>query len=183
MRVFELDKQFSAEIGPQVVASECIERSEQDCQRDIFDSHRHRVFSLAFYMTAHELQAETILTETFIDAFNTASRPDAGIIDASLVERLRRYFPLERPEEPAQADEGSALNGRNVRRTDLEEALQELPACERLVFLLRDVESYTPDAIAPLVGQTPQSVSRILLSARIRLRNALSAAHTRSQAA
>ena len=64
---------------------------------------------------------------------------------------------------------------RNVRRTDLEEAIHTLPAQERLLFLLRDVEGYTPAKISELMKIPETQVNRTLLSARIRLRQALAA--------
>ncbi len=166
-----------------IVATQGQERTQQEIQRDIYDSHRHRVFSLAFYMTAHEMQAESILTETFTDAFSAASEPNAELIDASLMNRLRKHFPLNAHEDSAQATPEANLSGQGVRRTDLEEALQDLPPCERLVFLLHDVEGYAPDAISKLLGEDVKAVGRIMISARIRLRNALASAANRRRAA
>jgi RNA polymerase sigma-70 factor (ECF subfamily) len=65
------------------------------------------------------------------------------------------------------------MDGRNVRRTDLEEAIRELPPIERLAFLLRDVEGYSPETIARLVEVSQPDVTQTLFSARIRLRSIL----------
>jgi len=51
-----------------------------------------------------------------------------------------------------------------------------LPATERLLFLLRDVEGYSPAAISQLLRIPESQVQRSLFSARIRLRQALAAA-------
>jgi RNA polymerase sigma-70 factor (ECF subfamily) len=75
------------------------------------------------------------------------------------------------------------LAGRNVRRTDLEEALQELPPNERIVFLLRDVEGYDADRVAELIEIPRPQVERTLLAARIRMRNVLARPATSAAAA
>ncbi|MGC2500822.1 MAG: hypothetical protein WA400_01700, partial [Silvibacterium sp.] len=59
-------------------------------QRDIYESHRHRTFALAYYMTGNELEAEQILTNTFVSAFRSASEPDGPDVDSALLEELRR---------------------------------------------------------------------------------------------
>ncbi|MGC2499284.1 MAG: hypothetical protein WA374_16165, partial [Acidobacteriaceae bacterium] len=64
--LFELDRHFS-----NVTAREMAPQSLEDRQRDIYDSHRHRVFSLSYYMTGSELEAEGILRDVFVRAFRT----------------------------------------------------------------------------------------------------------------
>jgi len=151
-----------------------------DAQRDVYDSHRHRVFALAFYMTGNELEAEEILTATFVQAFRAEKVPQAEHVDAALIEELRHRFPIGENEPAARINRelslASDLSGQNVRRTDLEEAIQTLPATERLLFLLRDVEGYSPAAISQLLRIPESQVQRSLFSARIRLRQALAAA-------
>lgn len=138
-------------------------------RRDAFESHRHRAFSLAFYMTGNELEAEEILTGTFIRAFEHSDRPDAYDVDSALLDEFRTRLCLE-PELPLAAPSAEpALKGRSVRRPELEAALLELPANERLLFLLRDVEGYSPAAIAKLLDLPEPELQRLLLSARLRL--------------
>ncbi len=162
-----------------VVASRQAHPQAIDAQRDIYDSHRHRVFALAFYMTGSELEAEHILTTTFVDAFRATAEPQAAQIDAALVAKLREYFPVGAletlPDLKSLASQSPDLSGRNVRRTELEEAIQELPPSERLLFLLRDVEGYSSASIAQLLDMPEPKVQRALFSARIRLRQVLSA--------
>lgn len=145
-------------------------------QRDIYESHRHRAFSVAYYMTGNELEAEQILANTFVTAFRAAEEPSGQQVDAALVEQLQQRFPL-RSDSPAAmpSSDGYELSGRNVKRTDLEEAIQELPASERLLFLLRDVEGYTSTAIAGLLRIPEAQVNRRLFAARIHLRQAIAA--------
>lgn len=176
--MFDLERMIHDK-SARVVATQQAEQQACDKQRDVFDSHRHRIFALAFYMTGNELEAEAILTSTFIDAFRATAEPQGAQIDAALVERLRERSALGNlapfPDLKSGAGE-SDLSGRNVRRTDLEEAIQELPPTERLIFLLRDVEGYTPAAISELLNIPEAKVQKGLFAARIRLRQVLAAA-------
>ncbi len=165
--------------GRGIVASEAQQLSAEQQQRDVFETHRHRVFSVSYYMTANEAEAETILTSTFQSAFAAAPRPSGESVDRCLLEELERRFSLA-PSEAARPDAEAHLTRGNVRRTDLEEAVGTLPPQERLLFLLRDVEGYAPDRIARLLGCEELEVHRGLLSARIRMRNLLARQH-RSQ--
>ncbi len=60
--------------------------------------------------------------------------------------------------------------------------MRSLPANERLLFLLRDVEGYTPAAIARLLDIPESQVQRACFSARIRLCQVL-AEQARNEAA
>lgn len=160
----------------------------EDRRRDIYESHRHRTFALAFYMTGNEIEAEKILTNTFVSAFSAAQEPGRQDVDTALVTELGKRFSLDIQDAPAMPEQGSAgacdLSRRNIHRTELEEAIHQLPPQERLLFLLRDVEGYTSTAISQLLQIPETQVNRSLLSARVRLRQALSAAQEiRSEAA
>lgn len=173
---FSSERQFAQ--SPKVVASRRAKQSVESRQRDIFDSHRHRTFALAYYMTGNEIEAEAILTASFVRAFHAKKEPEGHEIDEALLRELREREHLQQDapamvpsvsSEPVSAD----LSGRNVKRTDLEEAIRELPATERLLFLLRDVEGYTPAVIAKLMGMQEGEVQRNLLKARLHLRRIL----------
>ena len=171
--MFDFERQLQSANTSKIVASETVERSLEQRQRDIYDSHRHRTFALAFYMSGNEITAETILTETFVRAFRIAEEPDAQMIDAVLIEQLRQQYPLDELDTVPASAAGSSLGAQNVRRTDLEEAIQYLPATERLIFLFHDVESYRPAMISEILNIPENQVQRACISARIRLRQAL----------
>ena len=168
--MFDLERQLGGTRG--LVATETQKLSAAQQQRDIFEAHRHRVFSVSYYMTANEVEAETILTSTFQSAFATARKPCAQTVDQALLLELEQRFSLT-PSEPAIPDADAQIRRVGVRRTDLEEAVATLPPRERLLFLLRDVEGYAPDRIAGLLGCEEAEIHTGLFSARIRMRNAL----------
>jgi RNA polymerase sigma-70 factor (ECF subfamily) len=173
--LFDSGKRFPADITSKIIATQSAKLTVEQRQRDVYDSHRHRVFALAFYMTGNEIEAESILTETFVRAFRAEEEPNAGGVDRALLGRLGEQFPLNEVHPAPAAQSSAALGNRNVRRTDLEEAIQELPASERLIFLYHDVEGYSSAAIAGLLQIPEPKVLRTLMTARIRLRQVLAA--------
>jgi RNA polymerase sigma-70 factor (ECF subfamily) len=178
--LFNFEREFSAESN--LVVSQAAEQSVEQQQRDVYESHRHRTFSLAFYMTGNEVEAEEILAITFVHAFQQQERPDAFAVDSALMQELSERFPLRNEESPAVLVPGAGLNHRNVRRPDLEVAVRNLPANERLLFLLRDVEGYSPAMISRLLDIPEAQIVRTCFSARIRLHQVL-AAQARTEAA
>ena len=178
---FSSSRLFANQSSPRIVASRQEKQGVEARQRDIYDSHRHRAFALAYYMTGNEIEAEQILTSTFVRAFHQAQEPEGRDVDAALLEELRQRSHLE-PEasgadlQPRPSDPGADLADRNVKRTDLEEAVRDLPPTERLLFLLRDVEGYSPAAISELLHMEEPEVKRGLFTARLRMRQILAEA-------
>ncbi|HVJ07995.1 MAG TPA: sigma factor-like helix-turn-helix DNA-binding protein [Acidisarcina sp.] len=169
--MFNLDRAFFEDQTPKLISS--AKRSLQDRQRDIYDSHRHRVYAVAYYMIGNELAAEETLTQTFVRAFQIAEEPDAKTVDAVLMGELRAQLGFDEPAPFMEVTTEGSNGSRNIRRTDLEEAIQQLPPMERLVFLLKDVEGYSTAAIGDFVSLPAADLPRILLSARLRLRSIL----------
>jgi RNA polymerase sigma-70 factor (ECF subfamily) len=178
--LFKFEREISA--SSKLVASQAAKQSCEQQQRDVYESHRHRTFSLAFYMTGNEIEAEEILATTFVHAFQQEEQPDAFAVDSALVHELSQRFALKSEEVPAVIASGAGTSHRNVRRPDLEAAVRNLPARERLLFLLHDVEGYSPALISRLLDIPEAQVQRTCFSARIRLRQLL-AEQARNEAA
>jgi RNA polymerase sigma factor (sigma-70 family) len=171
MMLFEFDRNSA-----KITAREMAQQSLAERQRDIYDSHRHRVFSVSYYMTGSELEAEEILRGAFIRAFLQEDEPDHTIIDSALLEQLRDQRVLVE-ESPLPAPTTGYLPQRNnILRTELEDAIRFLPSKERIVFLLMDVEGYSAARVADLLNVSPSVVLRTALTARLRLRAELAAA-------
>lgn len=167
-----------------IVASQQAKQGVEVRQRDIYDSHRHRTFALAYYMTGNEIEAESILTGTFVRAFRALPEPSGQDVDSALLDELRqrahlRETPVSIP-APSVSREAD-LSDRNVKRTDLEEAIWDLPANERILFLLRDVEGYSSAAIAQLLEIPESQVQRGLFAARLRMRRLLASMHAQDE--
>jgi RNA polymerase sigma-70 factor, ECF subfamily len=169
-RLLNFEQDFSPQGSCRIVQCQVSERSLEHRQRDIYETHKHRAYAVAYYMVGNEIEAEEVTQDTFVRAFRQAEEPDGRCVDCALVNELRERMPLDEQVGPAEAVPGQNLGGRNVKRTEMEEALKELPANERMVFLLRDVEGYDANRVAALLGIERQQVERTLLSARIRMR-------------
>ena len=108
------------------------EKASVDHYREIFEGNRHRVYSLSYYMTDNELTAEEVMTDTFCRAFAASRKPDAETIDRALVTELREITPIGSLTVQCQPATQVSEVRRSTRRADLERAVVQLPATERL---------------------------------------------------
>jgi RNA polymerase sigma-70 factor, ECF subfamily len=153
---------------PAVLAPNRIESS-----REIYEQNRQRVYSLAFWMTDNELAAEELMTRAFCQAFACCETPTAGDVDRALVAELRLSFDLGALTlDCAPCDRVLAVRS-NTLRVELERAVVQLPAAEKLMFLFHDVEGYDHARIAHLLGTTQDGSRRGVHQARLRLRELL----------
>ena len=173
--MFDFERDFGPNHSARMVEQQGQKRTLEQRQRDVYETHRHRTFAVAFYMTGNEMEAEEVLTDTFVRAFEAQEEPNGQQVDTAMVTELRERLPIDEVAEPLPTAGTIGLGGRNIKRTELEEALKELPPNERLTFLLRDVEGYSADKVAELLKVPRQQIERTLLAARIRLRTVLAA--------
>lgn len=139
----------------------------------VYENNRHRLYSLAFWMTDNEMSAEELMQNTFLRAFASHAEPTAEMLDRALLTELREQMPIGvlTIEEGICTDAPSIR--RNILRVHLERAVVQLPATERLIFLMHDVEGYSHDRIARTLGlETNESVQG-LHQARLHLRRKL----------
>lgn len=142
-------------------------------RRATFDRNRHRVYSISFWMTGNELAAEDLMADAFRLAFSTNSASGPEEVDQALVAELRKTFDL--PVFTLNCTPSTEVRNvrRNALRVELENAVLQLPATEKLIFLLHDVERYDHDGIARLLGITERESNFGLHQARLRLREIL----------
>jgi len=141
-----------------------------------FEENRHRVYSLAFWMTDNELAAEELTVNTFCRACALGPDPDAERIDRALVAELRERMPLGPLTLQWSSRRLAGGMPRNLKRTELERAVVELPPTERMIFLLHDVECCEHARIGRLLGLSEQESLVGLHQARLRLRELLASA-------
>jgi len=142
-------------------------------RREIFERNRHRVYAVAFWMTGNELAAEDLMSDSFHAAFLATPYPSVEDIDRALVSELGNLFDI--PVFTLDCvPSGQVRNVRsNILRTDLEAAVIQLPATEKLIFLMHDLEGYDHDRVARLLGITERESRLGLYQARLRLRELL----------
>jgi RNA polymerase sigma-70 factor (ECF subfamily) len=139
----------------------------------VYDENRHRIYALAFWMTDNELVAEEMMRLTFCRGFAHSSTPTPEALDQALITELREQMPIG----VLTVDEGICCDVPSVRqntlRVHLERAVVQLPATERMIFLLHDVEGYDHSRIVRTLGITEDESQTGLHQARLRMRNLL----------
>ena len=142
-------------------------------QELVYEKNRHRVYAVAFWMTDNELAAEALMSAVFCNAFQLSTELSADEIDGILVEQLRQLLPLGTLSLHCPPSTTVRSARYNTLRVDLERAVVELPATEKLIFILHDVEGYKHNKIARLlkIGESESQFG--LHQARLRIRELL----------
>lgn len=145
-----------------------------DQYQKVWESNRHRVYSFAFWMTDNELAAEEISAATFRRAFAHSESPTEEMIDRALLTEVRELTPVGVMSlDCGVATEIESIR-HNVKRVHLERAVVQLPATERLVFVMHDGEGYSHERIARTLGITEEESKNGLHQARLRIRELVS---------
>ncbi len=121
-------------------------------------------------MTDHELAAEELAANTFLRAFASNDSPRAEQIDRAFLAEVRELTPLPGLSLCATVPAEVPNVRGNVKRVHLERAVVQLPATEKLIFLLHDVEGYEHSRIARLLGVSEDETRLGLHQARLRIR-------------
>ena len=97
-------------------------------------------------------------------------KPNADVLDRLLLSEIRELMPVGilRLDAPVCTEVSSVRH--NVKRVHLERAVVQLPATERLIFLLHDVEGYDHGQIARTLGLNEEETRFGLHQARLRIR-------------
>src|SRR3954470_21456144 len=142
---------------------------------EVYQQHCHRIYSLSFWMTDNELTAEQLSQNVFLRAFAASASPRPEQIDQALVAEIREFTTIGTLTLSATiTPEAKSVHG-NVKRVHLERAIVQLPATEKLIFLLHDVEGYNHARIAKLIGLSENESRNGLHQARLRMRELLAA--------
>lgn len=161
----------------------------------LVERYQHRVYGLCFRMLG-DMDAEDATQEAFLAAFRGIQRYRGGSFSAWLLRiagnkcldylRARSRRPaVSLDTDAGDADDAAPLQIRDqgespeqrvlraelARRLDLK--LQELPAEQRLVVILSDIQGYSHGEIIAATGWLPGTVKSRLSRARGRLRAVL----------
>ena len=136
----------------------------------IYGEHCHRIYSLAFWMTDNEVTAEQLSSNTFLRAFASSPGPRTEQIDQAFLAEIREITTIGTLTLNSSAcAETKSVRG-NVKRIHMERAVVQLPATEKMIFLLHDVEGYTHEKIAHLLGLDVKESQFGLHQARLQMR-------------
>lgn len=154
--------------------------------RHLFDSHKNRIFSLAYQYTKNAQDAEDILQDTFIKAFHAL--PQFRLQDATnfsswlnrmgcncSIDHLRRikikrdkYYDSDNlTNEPNDASDSNPERSGQIHevRKTLEQTLTLLPSRQRMIFILRHYQQLNIKEIAEVLECSEGSVKKQLFRA------------------
>ncbi len=168
--------------------------------RRLVELNSANVYNVALKLLGDEQEAEDVLQETFLNAFEAIDRFEGRsqlstwlyriAYNASLM-RLRKRkqmttFSLDQPHGP---DDDPLLESQHLvdwstlpddrllnaeARAEMDRAIAELPETLRSAFVLRDIQGLSGAETAEILGITVQAVKNRLHRARLKLRDRLS---------
>ncbi len=148
--------------------------SPAEALKAIYQEHQNRIYNFAFYLTDNEMTAEALSARVFARTFVQNATPSAEVLDSAFVSELRATTAIGRLtlDEPVCEETSNAR--RNVKRAVLERAVVSIPATERIIFLMHDVEGYDHSRIARTLGISTDESKRGLHQARLAVRRLVS---------
>jgi RNA polymerase sigma-70 factor, ECF subfamily len=153
--------------------------------RELYEAHAPRVFRLAFRLTGDNDLARELTQETFVRAFSQLDRfrGESALstwlhrVTMSVVSNAMRKVKRFRARETDLEDAGSVLATKPEAEPDLRDklyrAIDELPEIYRTTFIMHDVEGYTHEEIASVLGVAEGTCKSRLSVARAQLRQKL----------
>jgi len=153
-----------------------------DALEQLFRAYEVPVYNLARRICRSIEDAEDVLQETFFEICRSIHQYRGegslwgwirSIASSKALMRLRRNRYRDTDELDEEFHQ-PLTRGESGLRMDLEAALERLPDLTRAVVWLHDVEGYTHEEIAGLMGKTPSFSKSQLARAHVRLRRWLS---------
>jgi RNA polymerase sigma-70 factor (ECF subfamily) len=154
-------------------------------ERDVYEQHVDRIYRLALRMTGNASMAEDLTQDVFVRAFDRMHqfRGESGLgtwlhrvaisVILNAVRKQKVTAPRELPLDPTQRVTGSSGAIELDVRDRVRAAVGQLPEELRVVVLLYDVEGYTHNEIADMMGISAGACRMRLLRARQILRTLL----------
>lgn len=152
----------------------------------LYRAHANRVFSLCARMSGSRVKGEELTQDVFVRTWEKLPQFRGESAFSTWLHRLAVNVVLNaRKSEGKQASttdqgdldderwDGAARAPLHIERMDLTEAIVNLPAGARRVFVLHDVEGYKHEEIAEMLGITSGGSKAQLHRARLLLREAL----------
>jgi RNA polymerase sigma-70 factor (ECF subfamily) len=163
-----------------------VRKGDPGAERLLYDDHVDGVYRMAYRMTGDDDLAREYTQETFIRAFErldqfrgeaalgTWIRSIAGTVVLNGLRKVKRFRQREVGLEEGVAHALSPRRAEPDLKEKLEQAVEDLPAKYRMVFVMHDVEGYTHEEIGAALGMPVGTSKAQLFRARARLREALS---------
>lgn len=169
-------------VPDRALAERVATRRDPAAFRALYARHTPALYAMAMRLTGQPADAEDVVHDTWLRAVDALQRFEwrsslRTWLTSILVNRTRELerqarsvLPLE---EDLAPDEPPPQLPRDVDPLDLEAAIHALPPGYRRVLVLHDVDGFTHDDIAALLGIDPGTSKSQLARARRRLRRML----------
>ena len=176
---------------------EALQRKDKQAFAQLVDQNSTRIYRLALKMVGNEQDAEDVLQNTFIKAFNNIqnfegrSKVSTWIyriaVNESLMILRKRKKGITHNDEGLEMDNGDLLPKQIIdwcclpekelmsseSRTMIKVAIKTLSDANRAAFLLRDVEGLSTRQTAEALDISESAVKVRLMRARMQLREEL----------
>jgi len=140
---------------------------------EILNRHWSRIYKLAELVAGSATAAEQITAGTFIEMRYRLELSDRENADQAFVQKIGKILPLNPVSVRPIFVKESAPIPQEMLVQDLKRVLPQLPATERLLFILRFAQGYEPDYIAWLLGVDESAVDSGSFLALMRVRELL----------
>jgi RNA polymerase sigma-70 factor (ECF subfamily) len=153
--------------------------------RELYDAHAPRVFRLAFRLTGEADLARELVQETFVRAFAQLARfrGESALstwlhrvtvsVVSNAMRKVKRFRARETDLDEAMTMPATARAADPDMRDRLHRAIDELPEIYRVTLVMHDVEGYTHEEIASVLGVAEGTCKSRLSVARAQLREKL----------
>jgi len=147
--------------------------SRTETLKATYQEHQNRIYNLAFYLTDNEMTAEAVSAKVFSSVFSVNATPSAEVLDRALINELRETMAIGSLTLDVPVTTEASNARKNVKRAVLERAVMQVPATERLIFLMHDVEGCDHSRIARTLGISTDESCTGLHQARLAVRRAV----------
>lgn len=189
---------MSETLNEETLNLEALRKKDKRAFAQLVDQNSDHIYRLALRLTGNPQDAEDVVQETFIKAFNNVesfegrSKVSTWLYRIATNEALmllrRRKDGITHIDEGVETDEGEIMPIQIVdwcclpeqeimteeTRQVLQEAALQLSSANRAAFLLRDVEGLSTQEAAEALDISESALKVRLMRARLQLREALS---------
>ncbi len=163
---------------------EKVRAGDRDAFETLYRRHSTAIFGLALRMVRNRADAEDLLQEIFLHAYNRLPSFEGRAAFGTWLYRLgvnrclnhlrsrgAREQSRTEPLDPAHVRTGT---GPGARGLELDRAIVELPPSSRAAFLLHDVAGYDHKEVGEILGVAAGTSKSLVHRARTKLRKMLS---------
>ncbi len=166
-------------------------RGDLSAFESIYRRHSTPMYNLAYRMVGNPSDAEDLLQEIFLLAFNKLSsyqgqsslgtwlyRVATNRCLDHLRSRAKRYQNVTDSLDEKESLTPSAAKDTPAERVDLERSIAQLPDSYRAAFLLYDVEGFDHKEVAHILGVAEGTSKSLVHKARLKIRDTLGQGRT-----